>query len=295
MAVNEIVIISGKGGTGKTTLTASIIPFLDQPVLADCDVDAPDLHLLLAPELKNREEFFGTNKAEVAQGKCTACGECTEHCRFGALELTGETPEKIHINRIKCEGCGVCEFVCPTGAIKLAPASVGEIFESETAYGPMSHARLIPGEETSGKLASAVRSRAKEMAEEEGRETIIVDGSPGIGCSVISSITGADLAIIVTEPSLSGLHDLERVYRLCQRLNVPARAVVNKWDLSPELFEKIEKFCDEEKIPLSLKIPFNRDIVQAVTHGKIPSLTEEKFYESIGFKTFITDLQRTGV
>lgn len=296
---NEIVIISGKGGTGKTTLTASIIPFLKNPVLADCDVDAPDLHLLLSPKLESRENFIGTHKAEVDRESCTGCGLCEKQCRFGAISvlsdssMSGTDPKakaRAAVNRLKCEGCGVCEFVCPVNAVKLADASVGELYESETIYGPMVHARLIPGEETSGKLAAAVRNRAKEKAATENRSIVIVDGSPGIGCSVISSITGAWKAVIVTEPTLSGLHDLERVYRLTQQLNVPAQVVVNKWDLSPELSGQIEEFCTMEKLPLTLKIPFNRDIVKAVTLGKIPSLEEGKFYKTAGFNEFVKGL-----
>ncbi len=282
--MHEIVIISGKGGTGKTTLTASIIPFLDRPVLADCDVDAPDLHLLLSPEKKTTEPFFGTHKAELDKEKCTLCGLCAERCRFSAISST------IEINRLKCEGCGVCEWSCPKNAIVLKKASVGEIFSSTTEYGPMIHARLIPGEETSGKLAAEVRNRAKMIGEKEDRNIVIVDGSPGIGCSVISSVTGAGQAIIVTEATRSGLHDLERIYSLTQQLNVPAWVVINKWDLSPEISAEIEDFCSMECIIIALKIPFDRAIVDAVTRGKIPSVECSALFKALDFDAFIKKL-----
>ena len=285
--VKEIVVISGKGGTGKTSLTASLIPFFNRPVIADCDVDAPDLHLLLDPREVSRENFIGTKKAEIDPSLCTGCGLCEKHCRFGAI-MTEEG--KAIIKRMKCEGCGVCEFVCPVHAAKLKEASVGELFESATEYGPMFHARLIPGEETSGKLAAAVRNRAKEKATDENRSIVLIDGSPGIGCSVISSITGADAAVIVTEPTLSGLHDLERVFLLTKQLNVAARAVINKWDLSPEISKKIEDFCRTENLPLTLKIPFNRKIVEAVVRKEIPSLAEKEFYGAAGFEEFAEGL-----
>ena len=287
MEINETVIISGKGGTGKTTLTASIIPFLKNPVLADCDVDAPDLHILLTPEIQTREDFIGTYKAEIDLEECSSCDLCRKLCRFGALSINNG---RIEINRLKCEGCGVCEYVCSQEAIILKEAAVGEIFSSKTAYGPMHHARLIPGEETSGKLAAAVRAGARKTAEQIDSRQIIVDGSPGIGCAVISSITGASQAVIVTEPTLSGLHDLDRVYQLCRKLNISVTVVINKWDLSPELTEKIEIYCEKENLPVNLKIPFNEAIVKAVTAGKIPSLAEKIFFNKIGFFEFLETL-----
>ncbi|MCP4295499.1 MAG: (4Fe-4S)-binding protein, partial [Proteobacteria bacterium] len=203
MSVREIVVISGKGGTGKTTFTASLVPFLDNCVIADCDVDAPDIHILLEPEVKKREEFIGTKKGVIDPVLCTQCMSCVQHCKFEAID---DTPE---INKIKCEGCGVCEFVCSAGAVTMEDTVVGTIFYSHTFYGSMIHAKLIPGEETSGKLVSKVRTEAKKEAERSGIETVLIDGSPGIGCNVISSITGADTVVIVTEPTLPGLHDLK--------------------------------------------------------------------------------------
>ena len=286
MDINEIVIISGKGGTGKTTLTASLIPFFERVVLADCDVDAPDLKILFKGENKSTESFVGLKKAVIDESICIRCGLCREKCKFDAIS------ESIKINSSKCEGCSVCEFICPVNAIKMVNAVVGQLFISDTDYGDMVHGRLIPGEETSGKLVSAVRKRAKEIAREDGRETILVDGSPGIACNVISSITGAKKVIIVTEPSFSGLHDLDRVYKLTQKFRLPVYVVINKYDLSLELSKKIEDYCEEHHIKLSLKIPFNENIVKSIVDKKIPSLIEKDFFHSIGFDEFILELKK---
>lgn len=285
MDINEIVIISGKGGTGKTTLTASLVPHFERIVLADCDVDAPDLKILFEGKNKSTENFIGLGKAVIDNSICIKCGLCKEKCKFDAIS------EKIEIINSKCEGCSVCEFVCPANAIKMADAVVGQLFVSDTAYGDMVHARLIPGEETSGRLVSEVRKRAKKIAKEMDRKTILVDGSPGIACNVISSITGSKKIVLVTEPSFSGLHDLKRVYELTQKFRLPVYVVINKYDLSLEISKEIENYCNENSIKLSLKIPFNKDLVKSIVNKKIPSVEEKEFFDSLGFQEFIKELK----
>ena len=288
MKPREITVISGKGGTGKTTLTASLIPFLENPVIADCDVDAPDLHILLDPREESRESFSGGNRARINPELCTSCGLCREACRFGAVTSAPE----FRIDRRLCEGCGVCELVCPQGAVTFSPEEAGRLYSSSTAFGPLIHARLHPGEETSGKLVSLVRERARKKAEEEGRTLILADGSPGIGCSVISSITGASLALIVTEPHTAALHDLERLADLTQRLSVPAAAVINKADLSPELCERTEAFCRSRNLPVLMKIPFSGEIVRALGKRKIPSLENPVLYSRLGIQRLADHISR---
>ncbi len=285
MEINEIVVISGKGGTGKTTLTASLIPYFEKLVLADCDVDAPDLKILFKGENKSTEDFIGLKKAIIDESICIKCGLCKDKCKFDAVS------EEIKIISSKCEGCSVCEYVCPVNAIKMVEAVVGQIFVSSTNYGDMVHGRLIPGEETSGRLVSEVRKRAKKIAEKENRKTILVDGSPGIACNVISSITGAKKVILVTEPSFSGLHDLKRVYELTKKFRLPVYVVINKYDLSLEMTKEIESFCKENRIKISLKIPFNKDLVKSIVNKKIPSIEEKIFFDSLGFQEFINELK----
>ena len=285
MEINEIVVISGKGGTGKTTLTASLIPYFEKLVLADCDVDAPDLKILFKGENKSTEDFIGLKKGIIDESICIKCGLCKDKCKFDVVS------EEIKIISSKCEGCSVCEYVCPVNAIKMVEAVVGQIFVSSTNYGDMVHGRLIPGEETSGRLVSEVRKRAKKIAEKENRKTILVDGSPGIACNVISSITGAKKVILVTEPSFSGLHDLKRVYELTKKFRLPVYVVVNKYDLSLEMTKEIESFCKENRIKISLKIPFNKDLVKSIVNKKIPSIEEKIFFDSLGFQEFINELK----
>jgi MinD superfamily P-loop ATPase len=284
MNINEIVVISGKGGTGKTTLVASLVPFLDDLVIADCDVDAPDLNILFGNSIKNSENFIGLKRAVINEKKCIKCGLCTAKCKFNAIT------REIKVNSSKCEGCGVCEYICPVNAIEMKDSIVGKIFTSDTKYGEMIHARLTPGEETSGKLVSEVRKRAKRIAESNGMKNIIIDGSPGIACNVIASITGASKVIIVIEPTLSGLHDLEKVHQLVKKFNLDVEVVINKCDLSKEGIEVLEKYCANENLNISLKIPFNKKVVEAISNKEIPSLYDETFFEKIGFKEFLENL-----
>ncbi len=288
--MKEIVVISGKGGTGKTTFATSLFAALPDSVLADCDVDAPDTHILLQPVETARENFLGTRKAVINPKLCRntrGCnGErpCLSSCRFFALKDNREVPA---VMASRCEGCGVCAMVCPVDAISMENAVVGSLAQGQTEWGPMVYARLKPGEETSGKLVSAVRRQGKEIAGENGAKTLVIDGSPGIGCPVISSLTGAALAVLVTEPSLSAFRDLERLGRLLKQFRIPALLVINKWDISPELSRRIEEYCEGIGIPLGMKLPFDIRMVQAVVNGEIPSLALPELYNENGFDQFL--------
>lgn len=243
--MKEMVIISGKGGTGKTSIVASFAALADKCVVADADVDAADLHLVLEPTIVHREDFSGGSRARITSEQCTACGKCEEVCRFDAISYDGPGNGKVdktyRIDPIACEGCGVCAYFCAEKAIEFGPVVNGQLFVSETRCGPMVHAKLGIAEENSGKLVTAVRKEARQLAEKQERELIIVDGPPGIGCPVIASLTGASLAFIVTEPTLSGEHDLHRVLELTRHFGIPAAVCVNKWDLNPSMAEQIER------------------------------------------------------
>lgn len=261
--MKEIVVLSGKGGTGKTTLTASLAALAKNAVLADCDVDAPDLYLLLKPEIRETFEFWGSQKAKINKNKCKECGKCEEACRFGAIE-------NFKVNAILCEGCRVCYNLCPQKAIDMEETLSGHWYISDTKYGPIVHARLGIAEENSGKLVSVVKKAAREIAERGRYEYIITDGPPGIGCPVISSLSGADMALIVTEPTAAGLHDLERVLKLAENFKVAIKVVINKFDLAQEKSKEIEQYCINEGIEVIGKIPFDEEIVRAVSKGVPP-------------------------
>jgi len=270
--MKEIVIISGKGGTGKTSLVASFAALARKAVLADCDVDAADLHLILKPTVKQRKDFIGGKQARIRSGYCVACGKCEELCRFDAIFYDGPgngTVEKtFRIDPIACEGCGVCAWFCDHDAIAFEPHVCGKLFVSSTRYGPMVHARLDIAEENSGKLVTLVRNTAKEIAERDRLETVIIDGSPGIGCPVISSISGTDLVVAVTEPTRSGKHDLERVIELCEHFSTTVGVVVNKWDINEEMSGDIEEMLGSRDIPLFGKIRYDDSVTKAMVAGK---------------------------
>lgn len=270
MEIKEIVVISGKGGTGKTTVTSSLIPYFKDVVIGDCDVDAPNLKILFNPQNTVKEDFFGMKKAQLNKKLCINCGKCYEVCRFNAVN-----------NFKKCESCGVCEYVCPVGAIKMMPNKAGEIFISDTEYGKIVHACLFPGEENSGKLVAEVRRKAKQTAKEQGKQFVILDGAPGVACNVISSLTGVRKAVIVTEPTLSGLHDLERVLSLIERFRIIPYFVINKYDLSEEISQKIETFLTERNFSVSVKIPFDKRIINAIKQKNIPSVKEFELFEQL--------------
>jgi len=273
--MKELVIISGKGGTGKTSLVASFAALAKEKVLVDCDVDAADLHLVLNPSVEEESDFSGGKKARVLEEDCVACGACLEACRFDALSVPEEASESgiPVVNPIFCEGCGVCFRVCPADAIAFEPVVNGRWFVSQTRYGPLIHAKLGIAEGNSGKLVSLLREKARAMAEEKGLPLILIDGSPGIGCPVIASITGSNHILVVTEPTLSGRHDLFRVLELASHFRIPVSLCVNKWDLNPEMTARIEEDARKRSIPLAGRVSYD----PAVTKAQIAGTTVVEF------------------
>jgi MinD superfamily P-loop ATPase len=257
--MKEITIISGKGGTGKTTIVASLATLVKKAVLVDADVDAADLHLLLKPQVQRREPFFASKVARIDPGQCDGCMKCRDACRFEAIQ-------GLKVDPIACEGCGVCVTVCPRQSISLEEVQSGEWFISQTRYGPMVHAKLGVAQENSGKLVTLVRKEAQRIAQEGKYPLILIDGPPGIGCPVISSLGGVDAALVVTEPSLSGIHDLKRVLGVCRHFQVPARVCVNKADINSENTESIKEFCQEEGAPVIGEIPFDPIVTKAMVY-----------------------------
>jgi len=259
--MKEVVVLSGKGGTGKTSIVASLASLAKNKVLVDCDVDAADLHLLLQPTTQQKKEFWSGQKAVIDQDKCNQCGLCQEVCRFDAVE------DEFHIDAIACEGCGFCCQVCPVEAITMLENLSGHWFISETRYGPLVHARLGIAQDNSGKLVALVRQQAKLVAQKQGLDYIISDGPPGIGCPVISSISGVNLAVIVTEPTLSGIHDLERVIGVCHHFAVPVIVCINKYDLNEDNSRQIEDYCSRQGIKVASRIPFDNVVTEALVQG----------------------------
>lgn len=262
--MKQIVIISGKGGTGKTSLVASLAALAGTSVLADCDVDAADLHLVVRPEPVSCTAFVGGKRAVIDTERCTDCGTCSDLCRFDAV-VEGSMDRAV--DPMACEGCGVCAWFCPEKAIELVDAVEGEWYTSRTRFGPMVHARLKPAGENSGKLVSLLRSEARSIAEGREIDTVIVDGSPGIGCPVIASITGADLVLVVTEPTLSGLHDFERVIGLTRHFGIPAMVVVNKYDINEVNTRQVEKLATRLGTGVAGRIRFDPAVTEAQIEG----------------------------
>lgn len=263
--MKQLVIISGKGGTGKTVISASFAALARNAVLADVDVDASNLHLLLRPEIRERHDFTGGRKARVDADLCTACGRCLSVCRFGAL--TAEDDGKARVDPLSCEGCDFCSHICEEGAIAMEPCVSGEWFVSETRFGPLVHARLGIAQENSGKLVTQVRKTAREIGERDGRGVLIMDGSPGIGCPVIASLSGTDMALVVTEPTPSGVHDMKRIVDLAGHFKIRTICAVNKSDLNTENSAQLETWCTEHGVPVAGKIPFDTEVVDSVTRG----------------------------
>lgn len=262
--MRQLVIISGKGGTGKTILSASFAVLAQNKVMADCDVDAANLYLLLHPEIQESHSFSAGKRAEISQDKCTKCGQCLDACRFSAI-IEGQDGD-IAIDPLSCEGCAVCYHVCPAEAVIMEETVSGKWFVSQTRYGPFVHARLGIGEENSGKLVSEVRKKAKDIAEKKSLDLVIVDGPPGIGCPVIASLSGTDLALVVTEPTLSGIHDMERIAQTARHFKIPTACCINKHDINPENSARIEDWCQKNSIPLAGKIPFDEDVTRSMVN-----------------------------
>ncbi|WP_449241636.1 ATP-binding protein [Desulfoscipio gibsoniae] len=259
--MKEITIISGKGGTGKTSIAASIAVLADKHVITDCDVDAANLHLLLDPILETKNNFWGMPRVEVDAAKCTACGLCEELCNYGAIK-SGKVDELL------CEGCLVCYHACPEGAVRMVENLAGHWFTCSTKFGPFVHARLGIAQDNSGKLVAEVRKQARVLAEREGKELIITDGPPGIGCPVIASLGGTDLALVVVEPSLSSMHDLSRVLDLTKHFGVKTAVCINKWDINPENTRQVEEMCREVNVPVMGRVSYDPAVIAAAMKGK---------------------------
>jgi MinD superfamily P-loop ATPase len=258
--MKEIVVLSGKGGTGKTSIVGSFAALAPDKVLADCDVDAADLHLLLKPTIIESHEFWSGQAACIDEQRCTECGICETVCRFGAIK-------RFRVDPLACEGCCFCSHVCPEKCIAMEDSMAGHWFISETRYGPLVHARLGIAQENSGKLVTVVRNNARLIAQKHNLDCIIVDGPPGIGCPVISSLSGVSLALLVTEPTLSGLHDLERVIGVCEHFGVPSLVCINKYDLNIDNSRRITEYCLTKSIEVVSKIPFDKTVIQALVKG----------------------------
>lgn len=264
--MKEITILSGKGGAGKTSVAAAIASLAENAVFCDNDVDAADLHLIFNPHVREEHDFDSGKKAMIDPQICTACGLCIEHCRFDAIHPNKEDiPE---VNPFQCEGCRLCERICPADAIHILQFKNNKWFVSETRFGPLVHARMGVGEENSGRLVTVIRQKAREIAVQTAAGFIINDGPPGIGCPVIASLTGTGVVLLVIEPSLSGLHDAKRLMELVDSFNIPALAIINKYDINLEITGRVKKFLKEKSIPLIGKIPFDTQLVDAMVAGE---------------------------
>lgn len=280
--MNEILIISGKGGTGKTSLAAAFAHLAENHVICDLDVDAPDMHLILKPENTKSVDFISGHEAKIMDDQCESCGTCLDMCKYGAVK---NEDDRYWIDPLKCEGCKVCVEFCPAQAIDFPDRHCGRWFSSDTRFGPMIHAQLFPGEENSGLLVSLLRKKAKEMAKEKGLDMILSDGTPGIGCPVIASLSGISLAVIVTEPTPSGRHDLERVAELCDHFKVPAGIIINKCDLNEKEAAAIEAFALEKGFALFGKLPHDTIITRAMINAQ--AITE---YADNAFTKQLTEI-----
>jgi len=260
--MKELVIISGKGGTGKTSLIAAFASLAKNMVLCDADVDAADLHLIMDPDVKQSSDFESGHTAIINKDKCTECGLCRDLCRWNAID------EDLIVDPIECEGCGVCYYFCPENAVEFPLNTCGEWFISDTRFGPMVHARLGIAEENSGKLVTLVRKEAKNLAENKHMTLVLTDGAPGVGCPVIASIGGADAVLVVTEPTVSGVHDMERVIQLADFFGIPAVVCVNKYDLNPEKAEEVENFAFKKGLAFLGRVPFDPIFTKAMVQGR---------------------------
>ncbi len=279
--MRELVVLSGKGGSGKTSLVGAFASLAKNSILCDADVDASDLHLILNPTVSIRQDFQSGHSAFIDPEKCVQCGVCRDLCQWNAIN------ENFVVDSLECEGCGVCFHLCPEKAIEFPVNTCGEWFISQTRFGPMVHARLNPGEENSGKLVAHVRQQARSLAEKDGLELIITDGPPGIGCPVIASLGGATAVVIVTEPTVSGAHDMERVLKLINHFHVPAWVIINKADLNPDMADRIEREVGQSKAGFLGRVPFDQAFTEAMV--KAQTLVE---YDRGPLKSILTDLWR---
>jgi MinD superfamily P-loop ATPase len=262
----EIAVISGKGGTGKSSISAAFATLNKKVVLADCDVDAANLHILFDPTHEEEEIYISGELAVIDYDKCTNCGLCISYCRFDALDYNDEN--LVEVDDIYCDGCQLCFRVCPEEAIEMVKNDKSRMYSGTFRNGKMVYGKLAPGEENSGKLVSRVREKAKEIAQNHNLETIIIDGPPGIGCTVISSITGVDYVIVVTEPTISGLHDLKRTLEITEKFSVKTRVIINKNDLNFQVSKEIENYCSSRNIPVIASLPFHPQVVEAMINKK---------------------------
>jgi len=259
--MKQIVFISGKGGTGKTVVTGALAALMSNQIIADCDVDAANLHLLLDPVVREQHPFIGGKLAVIDTGLCIECDECIDYCRYGAIR--GDyTVDSLH-----CEGCGLCSHICPSDAIEMVPQEVGEWYLSETGYGTFVHARLGIGAENSGKMVAKIREVARELGSHQGSDYVLIDGPPGIGCPVIAAISGTDMAVVVTEPTCAGIHDFGRIVEVAEHFRVPVQVLINKYDLNMELTRKIENLCQENRIEVAGTLPYSKSVAEAMRQG----------------------------
>jgi MinD superfamily P-loop ATPase len=277
--MREILVVSGKGGTGKTSLTGAFAHLATNKIVCDLDVDAPDLHLLLHPHPTRTEPFFSGHVARIEDELCTGCGLCASMCRYEAVRCSAST---FSIDPVRCEGCKVCVQFCPAGAIHFPEKHCGEHHISSTRFGPMVHARLFPGEANSGRLVTTLKQQARQLAKSGGLDLILSDGAPGIGCPVISSLSGASLAVAVTEPTPSGRHDLERVADLCFHFQIPVAVIINKCDLNAQAAESIQAFCRARGYPVIARLPHDPVVTRAMVEGLVVTeLPETDFSKEV--------------
>jgi MinD superfamily P-loop ATPase len=281
--LKEIVVLSGKGGTGKTTITSSLADGLKDIMMVDADVEAANWHLLLKPYNIEANDFTGKSIAKIDEEKCTGCGKCLQLCRFDAIKMNVRGDRNTcAVDAIGCDGCGLCQLACPVAAVNMEQQTIGQWFHAETGSGPLTYARLKPGGENSGHLVAMVKKQARSMAEKTYKRTIIIDGPPGIGCPVIAALSGADFALIVTEPTFSGLSDMERIIDLILHFQIPCGVVINRFDINPRNCKKIAKLLTLKNIPLLTCIPHSFDIIREISGGRLPVRNCKTLQKSIG-------------